>query len=132
MTITTADIRIALVVEDEKTSQKLLRSYLSRLGYTVDVVDNGTDAVRSAAEVEYGLIFMDWDLWSLTGLGMTGIQATKLIKMARKPCPPIIAVTSHTDPGDKEECLAAGMDAYLAKPISFDQLVDAIAEARSE
>jgi len=113
-----------LLAEDNPTNQKVAREILLQAGLVVDIAENGAQAVYMAANAEYGLVLMDVQM-----PGMDGYTATRGI---RRNTPsggrhlPIIAMTAHAMKGDREKCLAAGMDDYVSKPISRDRLFEAL------
>jgi PAS domain S-box-containing protein len=120
-----------LVVEDNKTNQKVARQILKRLGYETDVVNNGKEAVTAVKIKAYDLIFMDVHMPELDGLA-----ATREIRKLNFPrgAPVIIALTADALQGEREICLAAGMDDYLTKPIKIEGLkavIDKLRERRS-
>jgi len=108
-----------LVVEDEAINQMLMTALLTQFGFVVTTVENGKKAVEKAAAEDYQLILMDLQMPD-----MDGFEATRRIKaMTDRPnLPPIIALTAHAMGKDREKCLQAGMDDYLSKPISRDEL----------
>lgn len=111
-----------LLAEDDPTSQKLVRAFLTKLGYAVDVAGNGHEVLKALHEKEYGLVLMDAMM-----PGMNGYEATAVIRdkesSVRNHDIPIIALTANAMNSDREKCLAAGMDDYLAKPLEFTDLV---------
>jgi two-component system, sensor histidine kinase and response regulator len=111
-----------LVVEDNVLNQVVAVGILNRLGYDADVVDNGRDAVRAATRGTYGVVLMDCRL-----PGLDGYQATAEIRRheAAGRHVPIIAMTASASDEDRQRCLAAGMDDYLAKPVLVGD-VDAV------
>jgi len=107
----------ALVAEDSKTNQVLIRILLERLGLEVTLVEDGDTAVDKALNGEYDLIFMDIQMPN-----MSGYEAAKVLRR-NKIGTPIVALTAHAMKGDKEKCLSAGCDGYLSKPISRKKLM---------
>ncbi len=114
----------ALLVEDNRVNQILAASLLTRRGYEVTIADNGVDAVRI---FERGLF--DFVLMDLQMPDMDGLEATRRIRELeddRLERVAIIALTAHAKKGDRERCLRAGMDEYVAKPVDGERLEDAI------
>ncbi len=110
-----------LVVEDTKTNQMVIQLMLSRLGYNVTLADNGKQAVELIKnEQQFDLIFMDISMPI-----MDGIEATKKIRSNNIKIP-IIALTAHTMEDDKEECLNAGMDDFMLKPMRINEISNII------
>jgi two-component system sensor histidine kinase/response regulator len=116
-----------LLVEDNMVNQTLARRLLERRGHTVVVANNGREALAildDAAIVAFGAVLMDVQMPE-----MGGFQCTAIIRAREQVTRfhlPIIAMTAHAMKGDEERCLAAGMDAYLSKPIQPDELFDAV------
>ncbi len=113
-----------LLVEDNKVNQKVAARLLEKLNCCVDVADDGEKALSAVAANTYDLILMDIQM-----PGMDGYQATRAIRNAEAgggQRVPIIALTANAMTGDRELCLAAGMDDYLAKPIVSGDLAAAI------
>lgn len=100
-----------LVAEDNPVNQRLAQQMLENLGCQVQVAANGLEAISLAMEGEFGLIFMDCQM-----PGMDGFEAAQAIR-ALKPQQVIVALTANAMPADRERCLAAGMQDYLAKPV---------------
>jgi signal transduction histidine kinase/CheY-like chemotaxis protein len=106
-----------LLVEDNPVNQKLVCAMLKKTGITVDTAENGLEAVQKTREHAYDLVFMDIQMPV-----MDGIQATREIREGF-PNLPIIAMTAHALKGDREICIAAGMNDYLSKPIRREQVM---------
>ena len=105
-----------LVAEDNKSNQRVLRAILKRANCQLVFANNGEEAIQRFREVTPSLVLMDWSMPKLDGL-----EATKLIRefeiAEHRHRTPIIALTANALEGDREICLAAGMDDYLSKPI---------------
>ncbi|MBT3200320.1 MAG: response regulator [Phycisphaerales bacterium] len=115
-----------LLAEDNIINQKVaLRMLETKLGYRADAVANGMEAIESLARQEYDLVLMDCHMPE-----MDGYEATRTIRDPNSPVSnhniPIIAMTANAMKGDREECLAVGMDDYVPKPIDLRKLADAI------
>lgn len=110
-----------LLAEDVVLNQRVAVAILKKLGHTVVVSGDGSDAVAAVAREPFDLILMDVQMPN-----MDGFEATAAIRRAQdgKPRTPIIAMTAHAMAGDRERCLAAGMDGYVSKPLSVQKLVD--------
>jgi CheY-like chemotaxis protein len=109
-----------LLAEDSPTNQLIAVATLKKAGHTVHVVDNGVKAVEASAEGGFDLILMDVAMPE-----MDGMDATIAIREREKRTGlhiPIIAMTAFTMKGFREKCLAAGMDTYVSKPVSPDEL----------
>lgn len=108
--------RRILIAEDNHVNQRVAVLQLQQIGFHADVVSNGEEALVAATSNNYDLIFMDCQMPV-----MDGFQATREIRKAeirtgRKV--PIVAMTAHAMEGDREKCLAEGMDDYLSKPVN--------------
>jgi CheY-like chemotaxis protein len=109
-----------LIAEDNPINQEVARAMLARRGHSVDVVENGRLAVEAATREDYDVILMDIQMPELDGL-----DATKEIRKRKPPGRPrIVALTANVLPGERERCLANGMDAYLAKPFAARDLFE--------
>lgn len=118
---TTARRKI-LVAEDSPVLQRIVMHQLKNLNYDVTLVSNGLEAVEAVKSGAFDLILMDWQMPQLDG-----IQATKEIRaLAEKGTLPIIAMTANAMEGDKLSCLNAGMNDYISKPFTIEQLQRAI------
>lgn len=114
-----------LVAEDNLVNQRVATLLLQQLGCAVDIASNGREAVEKWRRQDYDVIFMDCQMPV-----QDGFQATAEIRNAQngKSRVPIIALTANAMAGDRERCLAAGMDAYVAKPLSFRNLLTVLRE----
>lgn len=118
-----------LLVEDNAVNRELFSLILRRVGYEIVVAENGRLAVARWAEEAPGAILMDLQMPELDGLSATReIRAREQLTGAHVP---IIALTAHARKEDQDACLAAGMDAYLAKPIRPGELLAALARILS-
>lgn len=115
-------IRI-LIAEDNLINQKLVLQLLKRQGHVVDVAANGEEAVELFRRAPYPLVLMDAQMPE-----MDGFEATRVIRSLEGEGQRaiIIALTANAMSGDRDRCLAAGMDDYLAKPIQASEFYDAI------
>ncbi|AOS43024.1 Signal transduction histidine-protein kinase BarA [Lacunisphaera limnophila] len=117
-----------LLAEDNAVNQKVAVSLLRTLGYTTDVAWNGLEVLAAVEKQEYDIIFLDMQMPE-----MDGLEAARRLVDSRprsKQRPWIIALTANAMVGDREQCLAAGMDDYLTKPIKKSELVAALEHGR--
>jgi len=115
-----------LLAEDNVVNQKLAMRLLQQMGYRADLASNGIEAIECVERQTYDVILMDVQMPE-----MDGLEASRQIT-ARWPVnkrPRIIAMTANAMQGDREECMVAGMDDYVTKPIRVDQLVGALSNA---
>lgn len=116
-----------LIAEDNEVNQLVLKKMIEKLGYNSTVVSNGQEAIEACKRYAYDIIFMDISMPFLDGL-----EATKLIrKLApeeRKPF--VVAVTAHAIKNDREKYLALGMDEYISKPVSMEEVSRVIEKFR--
>lgn len=114
------DVNI-LLVEDDLMNQEVARRLLAKLGlYNIDTAENGQDGVAMYMPELHNFILMDCQM-----PGMDGFDATREIRLREEDMGvriPIVALTANAMVGDREKCLAAGMDEYLSKPIKLDKL----------
>ncbi len=113
-----------LLAEDSIPNQKLAIGLLKKWGHTIDVANNGLEAVEAWATLKYDLILMDVQMPE-----MDGLQATREIRQRESTSPahvPIVAMTAHAMKGDREACLVSGMDNYVSKPVRKQDLLNAL------
>jgi CheY-like chemotaxis protein len=117
-----------LLVEDNLVNQEVGKAMLRKLGYQVDVAEDGVAGVKTAFARQYDAILMDCQMPNMDGFEATArIRTREAELMKEKPNEPrtripIVALTANAMKGDRERCLAAGMDDYLAKPFNKEQL----------
>jgi len=119
-----------LVAEDNSVNLKVALHMLAHLGYRADIAGNGLEVLAALEHVPYDIILMDVQMPELDGL-----EATRRIRAATPagtPGPWIIAVTANAMEGDHQQCLDAGMNDYLSKPLQKPALEAALARARAE
>lgn len=111
-----------LLVEDYEPNILVASTYLRNAGFSYEVSKNGLEAVERAKSSTYSAILMDVQM-----PGMNGFEVTHMIRQFERQHghtrTPIIGMTAHALAGDRERCLAAGMDDYIAKPVSEEELV---------
>jgi len=114
-----------LVAEDNPVNQRLVTRMLQKQGYSVTLVKNGREAAETFTRRSFDAILMDVQMPE-----MDGFQATEIIRARERETgarrTPIIALTAHAMTGDRERCLAAGMDAYASKPIDLAELTEVL------
>jgi two-component system sensor histidine kinase/response regulator len=106
-----------LVAEDNLINQQVALHILENMGYHPDIVENGFEVVKAAGAKGYDLILMDMQMPE-----MDGLEASRVIRSTLPVQPLIFALTANTMPGDQEECLNAGMNDYIGKPIRLEEL----------
>jgi signal transduction histidine kinase/DNA-binding response OmpR family regulator len=112
-----------LLAEDNVVNQKLALRILQRMGYRADLASNGIEAIESVQRQTYDVVLMDVQMPEMDGLEAARRICARWGPGAR---PRIVAMTANAMQGDREECMAAGMDDYLTKPIRVERLVEAL------
>jgi len=123
--------RRVLVAEDNYVNQRVVAAMLRQAGHQTVVVQNGREALDALAREPFDVVLMDVQMPE-----MSGLEATAALRERERALPgsrrtPVVALTAHAMGGDREECLAAGMDDYLSKPVTLEALVKAIERAGS-
>lgn len=116
-----------LLAEDNEINQKMTRALLARHGHTVDLANNGAEAVEAVKKIRYDLVFMDVQMPKMDGF--EAAQAIRRLEAAGKikgTHLPIIAMTAHALHGDRQRCMDAGMDDYVSKPLDPRKVFQAI------
>jgi signal transduction histidine kinase/ligand-binding sensor domain-containing protein/CheY-like chemotaxis protein len=117
-----------LIAEDNPVNQKLAVRVLNKLGYReIDIATNGKEAIEKLEQQFYEIILMDVQMPE-----MDGLEATRRIRAMAGERPVIIAMTANAMQGDREECIAAGMDDYIGKPIKLEMMVGMLEKWASE
>ncbi len=120
-----------LLAEDNRVNQRLAMKLLEKAGHTVQVVNNGREAVEAYSAGHVDAILMDIQMPELDGF-----EATALIRQQEqataRPRTPIIALTARAMQGDREACIEAGMDGYISKPIMMDEFYEALSHVAPE
>ena len=116
-----------LLAEDNRVNQKLALRLLQQMGYRADLAANGAEALQALARQPYDLVLMDVQMPEMDGLQATRAIVQRWPDAPRRPR--IVAMTANAMQGDREECLAAGMDDYLTKPIRVEALAAALVAA---
>jgi CheY-like chemotaxis protein len=125
-----------LLVEDNLINQKIARFNLEKVGYKVEVANNGKEAVAKFRNGAYDLILMDILMPVMNGIKaaekIRAIEAEHNLKDNTRKHIPIVALTANAMKRDREACLAAGMDAYISKPFKQQQLVELLTKLIQE
>jgi CheY-like chemotaxis protein len=118
-----------LLAEDNVVNQKLALRLLQQMGYRADVASNGIEAIESVVRQPYDVVLMDVQMPEMDCLEASRRIVARWPEAAQRPR--IIAMTANAMQGDREECLAAGMDDYVTKPIRVDALVQALMQVNN-
>ena len=120
--------KLILLVEDNIVNQKLAMSMIEKFGFKVDSAVNGKEAIKALESFRYDIVLMDVQMPE-----MDGFQATKIIRNPESNVLnhniPIIAMTAHAMKGDRERCIASGMNDYISKPVQPQELLKVIEKA---
>jgi CheY-like chemotaxis protein len=115
-----------LLVEDNPVNQLVATRMCEKLGYRIDVVGNGLEALAAVSQIPYDTILMDVHMPEMDGLEATR-RIRQMIRPSRRPW--IIAMTASAMESDRQACFAAGMDSYTPKPVTIESLENALARA---
>jgi CheY-like chemotaxis protein len=116
MPFTDQPLRI-LVADDNAINRRVAELMLKHAGFTVDMASDGSEAVEAHTSRPYDVILMDSQMPV-----MDGFEATRRIRQLDQPQPVIIAITANALSGERERCLSLGMDDYVSKPFTAEQL----------
>jgi len=122
----TSTLRI-LVADDNSINQQVALLLLEKLGYRADVVGNGVEVIQALRQTPYDVVLMDVEMPEMDDLTATRCIHKEWPKKQERPW--IIAVTAYAMQGDREKCLAAGMDDYITKPIREGELIQVLQKA---
>src|SRR5581483_8401247 len=109
-----------LLAEDNAVNQRVAARMLEKLGHDVELADNGFQAVQKFNEKAFDMVLMDVQMPEMDGFQATA--AIRKLELTQAKHTPVIAMTAHALKGDRERCLEAGMDGYIAKPVHIDDL----------
>lgn len=117
---------LVLIIEDDMLQQKLYNMIAEQVQMTPVIVDCCRDAIKVATASRFDLIFVDLQMPDANGVEC--VARLRLVDNVRENDVPIIAVTAHAMPGDRERCLSAGMNDYLSKPFTLLELKNKISQ----
>ncbi|QDU10856.1 response regulator [Gimesia aquarii] len=112
-----------LLAEDNNINQLYIRELMNQIGFTCDIANNGYEVIEYIRKKKYDLVLMDCQMPELDGLQATQHIRELELKGILKGHLPIVALTANAIKGDREQCLKAGMDEYLSKPVQKDQVI---------
>ena len=117
-----------LVAEDNAVNQRVALLYLDKLGHNADVAANGLEVIQALERQRYDVVLMDMHMPE-----MDGLDATRAIhkRWPKEERPRIVAVTANAISGDRETCIEAGMDDYVSKPMTMEELAEALGRCRT-
>src|SRR5262249_52266299 len=117
-----------LLAEDNMVNQKVATHMLARMGYAIDIANNGVEVLQAMQHARYDVILMDVQMPE-----MDGLETTRLIyeQWPAEERPYIIAMTAHALTGDAEKCIEAGMNDYVSKPVRREKLEEALEKSRT-
>jgi signal transduction histidine kinase/ligand-binding sensor domain-containing protein/ActR/RegA family two-component response regulator len=123
-----------LLAEDNTVNQRVAKLMIEKMGHSIVLVENGRLAVEAYSQQQFDAILMDLQMPEMDGFEATARirEAEKLTAGGHAPHIPIIALTAHAMRGDPDECLRAGMDDYISKPISIKALIAALEKVQAE
>lgn len=110
-----------LIAEDNAINQKLAKYILNKMGYKPEIVENGHECLNALINKRYDMVLMDVQMPE-----MDGLEATRFIRQNMEQQPVIIAMTANAMTEDREQCLAAGMNDYLSKPLKLQEIMSAL------
>lgn len=116
-----------LLAEDDPSNQVLIKKYINKAGYNVTVVDDGQAALSELDKNSYDLCIFDMQMPI-----MTGVEAVRILKKNNTNKIPVIILTANTEKKSIDECISAGADMHLDKPISYKKLIEAIDIVRNK
>ncbi|HWQ18707.1 MAG TPA: PAS domain S-box protein [Methanotrichaceae archaeon] len=125
-----SDVRVnirILLAEDNAVNRKVMLQMLRKLGYRADVAADGLEVIKALSRQHYDLVLMDIQMPE-----MDGLEATRAIRQHWQKGPVIVALTAYALEGDREKCLEAGMDGYIAKPVKIGDLKSALLHCEAQ
>jgi len=111
-----------LIAEDDEVSGLLLKKLASNKGWNVKICKNGIEAIKLYSASNFDMVIMDVQMPELDGYEAT--EQIRKLEITRKTRTPIIAMTANALSGDRDKCLAKGMDDYISKPIDFNEFYE--------